>query len=287
MIKRSGCIQFIESLFYTFNKSNGFYLNKFNMKTFIINNISFIAIIILVYSCVPTSGLEKSTSTKPEIIIQVASLNLGNLNRRIENKNINDLVKTLKSEKVELLAVQELTRYPGVLTRIDFVNELSKQTEWQNAFGEMANLSGRQTGNVIFSSYPIISYHNQTFDNVQSADFEAALEATVDAGVRTITVVSTQLPNNSTTDEQSQCIKIIINSVSGKTDPLMIITGNLPSSDMIRNTNSLNEAKLSNSVKGTTPKIWYSTDASIRLLNSRAVETELGKLIIAELGLFK
>jgi hypothetical protein len=255
------------------------------MKKIITNKISLLIVAVLLCSCVPASDFEKGI--KPEATLQFASLNLGNLSRRIEKKNIDDLVKTLKNEKVEVLAVQELTRYPGVSTRVDFVNEFSKQSEWGSAFGEMANLSGKQTGNVVFSFYPIVSYHNQTFDKIQSAHFEAALEAMVDAGVHTITVVSAQLPNGSSADEHAECIKLINTSASGKSNPLIIIAGNLPSSDRIRKANSLNEVKSTISGKGTVPKIWYSADASLQLLNSRIVETELGRLIIAELGIFK
>jgi hypothetical protein len=113
------------------------------------------------------------------------------------------------------------------------------------------------------------------------------LEAIVDAGVHTIMFVSAKLPDKSTANVQAECIKRINDSASGRTNPLIIIAGNLPSSDAIRSANSLTEVKLPKSANGTIPRIWYSTVASMQLLNSRIVETELGKLIIAELRLFK
>jgi exonuclease III len=257
------------------------------MKTLIINIISLVILIFLLCSCVVPSEVEKGASTKPEITLQFASLNLGNLKIRIEKKHLSNLARTLKNERVEVLTVQELSRYPGVSTRVDFIDELSGQTEWRNAFGEMANISGKQMGNAVFSSYPIVSYYNQTFDNFQSTQFEAALEVMIDAGVRTIKVVSAQLPSKSTTDEQIQCIKSITKSASNKTDQLFVIAGNLPSSNIVRKENSLNEVMLSKPTNRITPRIWYSTNTSIRVLNSRVVETELGNLIIAEIGLFQ
>jgi len=144
---------------------------------------------------------EKAFARKPEIILQIASLNLGNFNKRIEKKYIVELAKVLKREQVDVLTVQGITRYPGVPTRVDFINELSVQTDWRNAFGEMMNISGRQTGNAVFSSYPILSQHNQTFDHLKTASFEAALHASIDAGVHSLTVVSVQMPPKATAEE--------------------------------------------------------------------------------------
>jgi hypothetical protein len=248
---------------------------------------SFLLASVLFGSCAPSSEAEKDIKGKPEITFQFASLSLGNLNRRIEKKNINELVRLLKNEKVEILAVQELSRYPGVSTRVDFVDEFGKQTEWASAFGEMANLAGKQTGNVVFSFYPIISQNNRKFDNIHSANFEAALEATVDAGVRTITVVSAQIPAKASTEEQSVCIRSMNDQAAGKSPSLILISGNLPSSDKIRKANSLSEIEPPNSARGSIPKVWYTKDPSIRLMNSRIIETDLGKILIAEIGLFK
>ena len=70
-------------------------------------------------------------------MITVASLNLTNLNKRIKRADITRLWQQLKSEQVEVLAIQNLTRYPGVSTRIDPVAELARQADWRQAFGEM------------------------------------------------------------------------------------------------------------------------------------------------------
>ncbi|MGD0589757.1 MAG: hypothetical protein ABSA44_03010 [Bacteroidota bacterium] len=230
---------------------------------------------------------EKEIARKPEIIFYIASLNLGNFKKRIEQKYIVELAKVLKREQVEVLAVQGISRYRGVASRVDFVNELSAQTDWRNAFGEMMNISGRQTGNAVFSSYPILSQHNQTFDHLKTASFEAALQATIDAGIRPLVVVSVQMPPKATEEEEAQCMRIIAASNPDGTNQTTIITGNLTSSEAIRTSNSFTEVPQSESARGATPSVWYSANSSFQLLASRAVETELGKLIIAQFGLFR
>jgi hypothetical protein len=47
------------------------------------------------------------------------------------------------------------------------------------------------------------------------------------------------------------------------------------------------EVPQSESARGTTPSVWYSANASFQLLASHTVETELGKLIITQFGLFR
>jgi len=230
---------------------------------------------------------EKETVRKPEIVLFIASLNLGNFNKRIEEKHIAELAKILKREHVEILAVQGISRYPGVASRVDFVNELSNKTDWRNAFGEMMYISGRQTGNAVFSSYPILSQHNQTFDHLKSASFEAGLQATIDVGIRPLVVVSVQLPVKATQDEKVRCVQLISVPFSDKNSSPIFITGNLPSSESIHSLNSLKDVPHSGSAAGTVPAILYSANASFQLFAPHIVETDLGKLIIAQLGLFR
>ena len=230
---------------------------------------------------------EKEVAQKPEITLHIASLNLGTFKKRIMHKNIVNLANVLKREQVEVLAVQEISRYPGVATRVDFVDELSARTDWRNAFGEMMNISGRQTGNAVFSSYPILSHHNQSFEHLKSASFEAALRATIDAGVRTLDVICIQMPPKVSVEDEVQCIRLITASNHGGSNQTTVITGNLPTSEAIRNSNSFSKVPQSESAMGSTPSVWYSANASFQLLSSHTVETELGKLIITQLGLFR
>jgi len=195
------------------------------------------------------------------------------------------LIKILKSEQVDILAAQGISRYPGVTARVDFVNELSAKIDWRNVFGEMQNISGKQTGNAIFSVYPILSHQNFSWDRVISTSFDAALQATVDAGARPLTIVSTQLPSKATANERAQCSKLIAAMNPDTTNQLTIVAGNMPTEEIIRTANSFAEVPLPEFAKSTSSRIWYSANISIQLFASRSVETELGTLVIAQFGL--
>lgn len=256
------------------------------IKTFNIRAYVFAFAILYLYSCTTPPKAEKAAVPKqPEITIQIASLNLADLNKRIEHNNIIELANVLKNEQVEVLAVQGISRYPGVASRADFVNELSTKTDWSNVFGEMLNISGKQTGNAIFSVYPIVSHQNISWDRVISTSFDAALQATIDAGARSLTFVSTHLPSKATAIEQAQCSKLIAAMNSETGDQLSIVAGNMPTDKNICTANSFAAVPVPESAKNTVSRIWYSASESIQLLSSRSVETELGTLVIAQFGL--
>jgi endonuclease/exonuclease/phosphatase family metal-dependent hydrolase len=242
--------------------------------------------ILCLWSCTTQPKVDKeAVSKKPETSIQIASINLANLNKRIGRNDIIELVKILKSEQIEILAVQGIARYPGIASRVDFVNELSAKTDWRNVFGEMLNISGRQTGNAIFSVYPILSHQNVSWDRVEPTSFDAALQATVDAGARPLLIVSTQLPLRATVKEQEECSKMIATMNADTADQVTIVAGNLPTEKTIRTSYSFAEVPPPESAKSTMSRIWFSASSSIQLLTSRTLETELGTLTIAQFGL--
>lgn len=258
------------------------------MKTSICKSPLLLFSIVLFWGCPSTPPrAEKETARKPELTIQIATINLGQFSKRIEQRHITELARTLKREQVEVLAVQGIARYPGVAARVDFVNELTSQTDWRNVFGEMLNISGRQTGNAIFSSYPILSHHNEMFDDIRSSNYDAALQAILDAGVRSLVVVSTQMPSKATAEEQARCMKLIATLNPDTKNPLTIVTGNLPSSESVLAGAAFTEVPPLESAKTSVSKLWYSSNVGLQLLTSRSVETELGSLVIVQLGLFR
>ena len=232
-------------------------MNNLN-KTISLQGSIFVLAILYLCGCTTQPKVEKEAiPKKPEITIQVASINLAHLNKRMGRNNIIEFAKILKNEQVEVLAVQGISRYPGIATRIDFVNELSAKTEWRNVFGEMINISGKQTGNAIFSVYPILSHQNYSWDRVRTTSFDAALQAIIDAGVRPLNIVSTQLPSKATVNEQARCSKLIAAMSSDTDDQLTIVAGNLPTEEAIRTTNSFAEVPPPESAKSTISRIWY------------------------------
>ncbi len=253
----------------------------------LLKNIISILIAVIFWGCPSTAPkVEKTVIAKPEITIRVASLSLTNLNKRIERRHISNLVKILKREGVEIFAVQGISRYPSLSTRIDIVNELTAQMEWRNAFGEMLNMSGRQTGNAVFSMYPILSQFNHLFDVVKSDYYESALQTVIDVGVGSVSIISSQLPEKVAVKEQEKCLNIITSLVENSRKGT-IIAGNLPAIEKIQSLNTFAESINSETQKNTNTKIWYSTNTSFKHLNSYIADTELGSVVIVQFGIFR
>jgi hypothetical protein len=261
-----------------------FYYSFSKAVTRLVYKLCAVAIAALpMWSCSTTPPKSESL-LKPEITIRIASLDLAHVRKRIDKKDILALAQIVKNEGIEVLAVQNISRYPGMTSRVDFVDELSARSDMRNVFGEMINNSGRQTGNAIFSLYPILTNRNQSFEKIKSASFEAALEAVVDAGVQPLTVVSTQFPDQASKDDQERCLKLILDMNPNPEKQPMIIAGNLPPA--LKTTIPFEEVA-AREMKPTAGNLWFCSRRSLRILNSNTVETGLGHITVARFGLYR
>ncbi len=226
-------------------------------------------------------------SARPELTLCVASLNMGSVNKRIEKRDVTGFVKTLRRERVEVVALQNVVRYPGVESRVDPINEISSQAEMRFAFGEMSDVSGRQIGNAVLSTYPIRSNANTPFDGVKSATFEAALQTVIDGGVRELLVIAATLPPKASSEDQAACMKKIRETNSSSAPYPMIVAGNLPAGESVRKGAAFEDAQLSfANVRNASTRVWFSGGA-LRPLSAKSVETELGTITIVQFGIFR
>jgi endonuclease/exonuclease/phosphatase family metal-dependent hydrolase len=218
----------------------------------------------------------------------VACLDLSGYGKRIEKKDIDRFSAALKREQIEILAVQGITRYPNVKTRVDFVIELAAQMDMRHAFGESIDISGRQEGNAVFSMYPIRSNQKKEYD-VPSAFAETALQVSIDAGVRDVAVVSTRLPAKASSEELAKCMRTIA-ELQKSPDAPFVVTGNLPIYKKSRDFEKFADLQSSlpeGSAKLQTSRLWYLQGDLFKIVTARTVKTELGTLTVAEFGLYQ
>jgi hypothetical protein len=221
----------------------------------------------------------------PDMTITVANIDLATVPRKIEKKDIEQLAKILREHKVDIFTVQGISRYPEIKTRLDVVDEITSSADMRSAFGENINLSGRQTGNAIFTTYPIRSQWNVRYEGIRSNNFESSLQAVIDCGVRDIVVVSTRLPDKSSVEDQTTCVTTLSSFKNYYIDDPIIVTGNLPSSNVLRALTKFNSAKNPKHEEGS--RIWFSNDGSLILLNLNVDTTALKPVVIAEFGVFR
>ena len=243
--------------------------------------LQIVVAVLLFAGCSTPPRTESTLPPKPELTIQVAALNYSAVNRRIEKKDVAQFAKVLRREQVDVLAVRGLVRYPGLATRVDLLTELAAQADLRTAFGEMMNNSGRQTGNAVFSLYPIQSSHSQPFEGVKVATVESALRATIDAGVHSISIVSAEIPEKANAEEQAQCAHVIesLDLLSP-----VIAAGNLPP---VTPAGMLDAAPLLGSdhlPPGT--GLWY-TRGVLKPVSVRIVHTDLGPLLIGRFEVYR
>lgn len=237
----------------------------------------------------------------PAIEIRVASIDLSKYQKKIERDDVQQFAIRLKRDSIDILTVQGITRYPELTTRVDFVDELATRTEMRKAFGETISISGRQNGNAVFSAYPIHSSENTPYDNLHSTKPEAALQAVIDCGVRDIVLISTQLPEKASTEDQSTVVNRLASFNNFYINRPIIMTGNLPRSDALRSMAQFDVVKLIRQKdgqrsgqsrdgqvqSGDTPRIWYSMNETLRLLDAKIESTVFGPMVVAEFGVFR
>ena len=254
-----------------------------------------LVVLLSALSCAPPPKAATSESPAPAIsprkplsILNIAGINLSHLSKRIEKTDIEKFTRVLAREQVEILAIQGITRYPGIATRIDLVNELSRLAEMRSAFGETINVSGRQNGNGIFSMYPIRSQNNTPYSGLKSAGFESALLAVVDAGVKDIAVVSTLLPEKTSPEDLSACVRSIAAMEKEYSNLPFVVVGNLPSLSNLRFERGFREidSPPANAGAKRSSNVWYGGGDLLQPMNTSIIETGLGQLVVARFGLF-
>ena len=233
---------------------------------------------ILASGCSTGSATKEETSTPIlEMTIRVASLDVSRLNRRMTRTDVSDLWAIMKKEKVEILMVQNLTRYPGLATRVDLLNEYASLSGWRTKFGELVDNSGRLNGNAVLSAYPIRSSGTISFHTVKGAVFEGALQAVIDGGLREIITVSATYPEKGGENVKNDC-RTLIAKARGNPSAPMILSGSNPSPR-----DGWQEVFAAGDQVG----LQYDGVGAMQVLDSQTLSAKLGKISVATFGLYR
>ncbi len=243
--------------------------------------ILFIGVFIVI-SCTPQlPTIQQTPEITPQLqvyTVRVATFNYASLSKKLEQRDIQLLVKIFKDEQVDIISVQNISRYPQIPSRIDFVTEVSKQLDVRSIFSEMVTSGGKQLGNAIFTTYPIISQHTITFETIEPTSFDAALKVLIDIGYTTIGIVSIQLPNNITRTKSERCLaKVLSDDIHSQP---IIATGNLP-----QNSITIEQFKFMNAWEeknSNTLRIWYNSLPNYTVKNTKTFQTQFGKVVVCE-----
>lgn len=259
------------------------------MKITFINLLISIIISIIIFSCSSPKPIQKeeippkpmAKEISPEITIRFANIDISNYSKKIVRDDIIEFSRQLKRDSIDIVAIQGITRYPSIKSRIDFIDEFSSASEMKSVFGETINLSGRQDGNAVFSVYPIRSSENFHFENLESTGFESAVQAIIDCGVRDILVVSTRISDKASKKDRDKIYSSLKNLFE-HSEQLTIIGGNF---SLIDTVNSI-YAYTSDNNSHNSSSIWFSKNNSLKLIDEKNEQTLFGKMNIVNFGLF-
>jgi len=239
-----------------------------------------LGLFLLAASCSPSKEPTKKPP-QPYDTLTVGSLTLAQHARRIEKADVSQIADIITREHLHILAVVGMTRYPLVATRVDLVEELARLSGMYAGFGESATISGRQTGNAIFSVYPIKAQRTTQYEGLHSTSFESAYQATIDCGLRDVVAISTHLPEHLIGADRDRCLNVLFSLREQYANTALIVAGNLPALS--------NDAGdfLSVGVKGSNLLLWYSNDGTLNPISQKTVKTSLGTMAITRFEIFR
>lgn len=221
-----------------------------------------------------------SKEVSPDITLTFASIDMSQFRKKIELGDIQKFARQLKSDSIDILSMRGITRYPDLKSRADIVESLAKEADMRKSFGETINLGGRQSGNAVFSVYPIRSSENLQFTGIKSTGFEAAMQTIVDCGARTIIVVSTHITEKASHEDISR----IVNSVGKLPETFegypIILSGNFEPGrigERFAPVDSGNAGKM---------ETWYRADGSLNTLSRKTARSVFGDMHLTKFGIF-
>lgn len=228
----------------------------------------------------PKTDIQHPSPPKPEMKLRIAALNMAQSTKRLTTQDVAQIVQQLKQERVEIFLLQNVVRYPGIVSRVDIIEEVSKRLEYRVVFSEMVNSGGKQTGNAIFSLYPFLSHRTIPFDKIVPASFDAALKATIDAGVTSLTIVNAQLPANIGKQKMLECMKAVFDTSAGEARSPFLLSGNIPPMEYLtQNTTLIPVASIGHEL---TPRLWTPPNKTFQPKEVKTLQAPLGTMVLVE-----
>ncbi len=220
----------------------------------------------------------------PDVSVLVGSLDISKYRGKIQQDDVRKLAAILQRDSIDILAMEGITRYPDIPDRVDIVKSLTAASGMRSSFGETMTLSGRQSGNAVFSMYPIRSTENTPYERLRSTKLEAAFQAIIDCGTKDLVIVSTLIPENPSPEDQAVVGDVLGTFRSFYIGHPIVVTGNLPASSSMRSIAVYDDAEPI--ADRTAPRMWLSGKDVLRLLGMRVIKTPFGPVTLARIGIF-
>jgi endonuclease/exonuclease/phosphatase family metal-dependent hydrolase len=179
-------------------------------------------------SCAPTkeanrnSQLSLEKSGRPTTTVKILSVNCSHELR--DKSEVRKFARWLKSQGADIVAVQQIERPLEGTKGFDAVSELAKVSEMYQFFGAARYWEGFDSGNALFSVYPIQQAEVRSLPVEKGKVRRSLSYGVIDVGIRSIGVASTELDDDSRSERMHQAEAI--SSIAGSlTDYPFVVCG--------------------------------------------------------------
>lgn len=177
---------------------------------------------IAIDSCAPSKEVGLPPPAKKEITTTFKILSLNVRHTLKEKSDIRKLTKFIKTSGAEIVTVQQIERPAEGKTGFDAVRELAKQTEMYDFFGKARFLEGFDSGNALFSIYPVRQTAVRSLPVEKGKVRRSLAFGVVDVGLREVGVASTELDDQSASERLAQAEEIYSIAQSLSDVPLVV-----------------------------------------------------------------
>ena len=139
-----------------------------------------------------------------------------------EKSDVRKLSKFIKTSGAEIVTLQQIEQPGEGKTGFDAVKELAKQTEMYDFFGKARFLEGFDSGNALFSIYPVRQTSVRALPVEKGKVRRSLAFGVVDVGLKEVGVASTELDDQSASERISQSEEIYSISQSLSDVPLVV-----------------------------------------------------------------
>ena len=181
-------------------------------------------LVIAIDSCAPSkeAGVTPPSAGKKEITTTFKILSLNVRHTLKEKSDVRKLTKFIKTSRAEIVTLQQIERPAEGKTGFDAVKELAKQAEMYDYFGKARFLEGFDSGNALFSIYPVKQTSVRSLPVEKGKVRRSLAFGVVDVGLKEVGVASTELDDQSASERLAQAEEIFSIAQSLSDVPLVV-----------------------------------------------------------------
>jgi endonuclease/exonuclease/phosphatase family metal-dependent hydrolase len=196
-------------------------------RTRLYSVIAFFAFLaVALNSCAPTKVATVPSPAEKKPLSATFKILSVNVRHTLKGRSdIRRLTKLIRSTGADIVAIQQIERPEEGKTDFDAVQELAKQTEMYDFFGKARYFEGFDSGNALFSTYPVKQTAVQPLPVEEGKVRRSLAFGVIDVGLKEVGVSSTELDDESSSARVHEAEEII--SVAQSYDSLpFIVCGN-------------------------------------------------------------